>query len=142
MKMPALTEGMSESPCRSLSEDFFRAADDFSAMQQEHQAALLAGNYKDLFSWPQRREQLFRSLARILERMVACGQENRDCAVKAHEIMGKLLAEEGVLQERILAQQLKVQEQLLAMRKGKEALQGYNINKGLVPRPRYLSSRM
>ena len=142
MKMSVSTGAMEDSSAHSLSGDFLRAANDFAAMQQEHRAALLAGNCKDLFSWRQSREQVFMSLARILERVVACGQENRECAVRAYEIMGKLLAEEDVLQKQIMARQMKVQEKLLAMRKGKEALQGYNINKGLVPRPRYLSSRM
>ena len=142
MKMSAATEMLGDSAVQGLSEDFLRAAGDFSAMQQEHQAALVAGNCKDLFSWRQGREQAFRGLARILEQVVACGQENTGCTVRAQEVMGKLLAEEDVLHHLIMAQQLKVQEQLHAMRKGKEALHGYNINKGLVPRPRYLSNRM
>jgi hypothetical protein len=142
MKMSAASEIMGEASAQSLYEDFLRAAEGFTAMQQEHQAALLAGNYKDIFSWVQSREQVFRSLARMLEMVVACAQDNAECAVRAKEIMEKLLAAEDALQELILSRRLEVQEQLLAMRKGKEALQGYNINKGLVPRPKYLSNRM
>lgn len=142
MKMPVLTEEMGESPAHNLFEEFLRAADDFAAMQQEHQAALLAGNFQEVFPWRQSREQAFRGLARILERVVACGEEHTGCIVHARTIMEKLLAEEDGLQKLILARQLKIQEQLQAMRKGKEALHGYNINKGLVPRPRYLSNRM
>lgn len=126
----------------ALSEDFFRAAEDFAAMQQGHRDALLAGNGKGFFSWRQNRERAFRSLVRILDKLVAGGQDDKGFVVGALEIMRKLLAEEDVLQELILARQLKTQEQLLAMRKGKEALQGYSMNKGQVPRPRYLSSRM
>ena len=139
--MPGSSEIMGESSAPGLSEDFSRAADDFAAMQQEHRAALVAGNLKDLFSWGYGRERAFRRLAVILERVVACGQENKGCVASAREKMGKLLAEEEVLRELILARQLKMQEQLLAMRKGKEALQGYNMNKRLVPQPKYLSSR-
>jgi len=140
--MSVATEIMGDASANSLYEDFLRTAENFSIMQQEHQAALLAGNYKDIFSWVQSRERVSASLARILEMVVACGQNNAECAVRAKEIMEKLLADEDALQELILARQLEVQEQLLAMRKGKEALQGYNINKGLIPRPRYLSNRM
>ncbi|MFH1019043.1 MAG: hypothetical protein V1782_00320 [Pseudomonadota bacterium] len=140
--MSVLTEVLGESASQSLCEYFFQAADDFAAMQQEHRAALIAGNCKDLFSWRQSREQAFRNLARILEKVVACGQDIKWQIVSAQKTMEKLLAEEDVLREVIMVRQLKVQEQLLAMRKGKEALQGYNINKGLVPRPRYLSNRM
>lgn len=142
MKMSVATEGMDEASVYSLSEDFLRTADDFSAMQQEHRTALLAGNCKDFLFWRQSREQAFRGLVRILERVVACGQDDKRCALSAREIMKKLLAEEDVLQELIVARQLKLQDQLQAMRKGKEALQGYSTNKGQVPRPRYLSSRM
>lgn len=142
MEMPAARERMDDASAHDLYEDFLRAAADFAAMQQEHQAALLAGNSKDVFSWVQSRERAFRGLARMLEMVIACGQDNTECAVRAKEIMEKLLADEDALQELILARRLEVQEQLLAMRKGKEALQGYNINKGLVPRPRYLSNRM
>ncbi|MFA6498089.1 MAG: hypothetical protein WC256_11455 [Desulfurivibrionaceae bacterium] len=142
MKISISTEVLSDSPAYSLFEDFLQAADAFSVMQQEHQAALISGNCKDVFSWRQGREQAFRSLVRMLEQVVACGKDNKEYAVCAQEIMGQLLAGEDALQELIIARQLKVQEQLLAMRKGKEALQGYNINKGLVPRPRYLSNRM
>lgn len=140
--MPAASERMDEVSATGLDEDFFRAAADFAAMQQEHQAALLAGNSKDVFSWVQSRERAFRSLARMLEMVIASAQDNTEGVVHAKEIMEKLLADEDALQELILARRLEVQEQLLAMRKGKEALQGYNINKGLVPRPRYLSNRM
>src|SRR3990167_3713287 len=139
MKMSVVTEVMEDSSGHGLAEDFFRAAGDFDAMQQEHRTALLAGNGKDLFSWRQSREQAFRGLVRILERVVACGQDDKGCVVSAREIMEKLLAEEDVLQELIVAHQLKLQDQLQAMRKGKEALQGYSMNKGQVPRPRYLS---
>lgn len=140
--MVVLSKGMEELSVNSLSEEFLRAADDFGAMQQRHREELLAGNWKNLFSWRQAREQAARRLGGILEKVVACGQENMDGAVRAREIMEKLLSEEDVLQKLIMARQLKVQEQLLAMRKGKEALQGYNINQGLVPRPRYLSNKM
>ena len=78
----------------------------------------------------------------MLEMVSAGGPDNPECVARAKEIMEKLLADEDALQELILVRRLEVQEQLLAMRKGKEALQGYNINKGLVPRPRYLSNRM
>lgn len=139
--MSAASETMGDAPV-SLYEDFLRAAEDFSAMQQEHHAALLVGNSKDVFSWVQGRERAFRGLARMLEMVIGCGQDNAQCVVRAREIMEKLMADEDALQELILARRLEVQEQLLAMRKGKEALQGYNINKGLVPRPRYLSNRM
>jgi len=142
MKTPVSNEVMGDTPVHGLLEDFLRAADDFGAMQQEHRVALLAGECKDLLSWRQSREQAFRGLARMLERVVARGQDNQGCVVRVREIMAKLLADEDVLQKLILAQQLKLKDQLQAMRKGKEALQGYNINKGLVPRPRYLSSRM
>ncbi|MFA7349076.1 MAG: hypothetical protein WCZ86_15095 [Desulfurivibrionaceae bacterium] len=142
MKMSVANEMMADAPVHGLLEDFLRAADDFGAMQQEHRAALLAGECKDLLSWRQSREQSFRGLARMLERVVACGQDNHGCIVRVREIMAKLLADEDVLQQLVLGQQLKLKDQLQAMRKGKEALQGYNINKGLVPRPRYLSSRM
>lgn len=142
MKMSAPNKVMGDAPVHGLLEEFLRAADDFGAMQQEHRDALLAGECKDLLSWRQGREQAFRGLARMLEMVVARGQDDHGCVVRVREIMAKLLAEEDVLHELILAQQLKLKEQLQAMRKGKEALQGYNINKGLVPRPRYLSSRM
>jgi len=142
MQISISTEVLDDSSAQSLFEDFSRAADDFAAMQQEHRAALLAGNCKDLFPWRQSREQAFRGLARILERVVACGEDTIGCVARVREIMETLLAEEDMLQELILSHQLKIQEQLHAMRKGKEALQGYNINKGLVPRPRYLSNRM
>lgn len=142
MKMAVATEAGGDSAAQGLFEDFFRAADDFAAMQQEHRAALLAGNGKNLFSWRQGREQAFRGLVRLLDKVVDCGQDDQGCAVRAWEITKKLLAEEGELQELVLARQLQVQEQILAMRKGKEALQGYNMNQGLVPRPSYLSSRM
>lgn len=142
MKISVPTKTVGELPARSLPEEFLQAADDFAAMQQAHRAALLAGKGKDFLFWRQCREQAFRDLARILERVVACGQDDKDCIVSAHKIIKKLLAEEDVLQELIVARQLKVQEQLLSMRKGKEALQGYNINQGLVPRPKYFSSRL
>lgn len=140
--MSAAIERTDDASVHGLYEDFLRAAEDFAAMQQEHQAALLAGNSKEVFSWLQSRERAFRGLARMLEMVIGCWQDNAECVVRAREIMGKLLADEDALQELILARRLEVQEQLLAMRKGKEALQGYNINKGLVPRPRYLSNRM
>jgi hypothetical protein len=140
--MSAASERVGEVSAAGLYEDFLRAAEDFSAMQQEHQAALLAGNSKDVFSWLQTREQAFRGLARMLEMVIGCWRDNAECVARAKEIMEKLLADEDALQELILARRLEVQEQLLAMRKGKEALQGYNINKGFVPRPRYLSNRM
>lgn len=140
--MPAATAIMGDAPVKSLHKDFLRAAEDFSAMQQEHQTALLAGNYKDIFFWVQSRERAFRSLVRIFDVVVACARDNAECAVRAKEIMKKLLVDEDALQELILARRVEVQEQLLTMRKGKEALQGYNITKGLVPRPRYLSNRM
>lgn len=140
--MSAANERMDVVSVTGLDEDFLRAAADFAAMQQEHQAALLAGNSKDVFFWVQGRERAFRGLARMLEMVIACGQDNTEGVAHAKKIMEKLLADEDVLQELILARRLEVQEQLLAMRKGKEALQGYNINKGLVPRPRYLSNRM
>ncbi len=111
-------------------------------MQQEHRTALACGACKDIFSWRERREHAFRGLVRIVEKMVAGDGRNIRHGVRARDIMEKLLAEEDLLQELVMARQLEVQEQLLAMRKGKEALQGYNMNKGLVPRPRYLSSRM
>ncbi len=142
MKMSAPNEVMGDAPVHGLLEEFLRAADDFGAMQQEHRDALLAGECKDLLSWRQGREQAFRGLARMLEMVVTWGQDDHGCVVRVREIMAKLLAEEDVLRKLILAHQLKLKEQLQAMRKGKEALQGYNINKGLVPRPRYLSSRM
>jgi len=142
MKISASSEVTGDTSANSLIEDFLRAADDYAAMQQEHRAALLEGDWKDLFSWRQRRDLEFRSLVRILGRVIACGPENRECVVSAREITEKLLAEEKVLQELVVARQLKVKEQLLSMRKGKEALGGYNINKGLGSRPRYLSSRM
>ena len=140
--MAVATEARGDLTGHSLSEDFSRAAADFAAMQQEHQAALLAENGKDLFSWRQNREHAFRGLVRILDKLVAGGQDDKGFVFCAREIMEKLLAGEDALQELILAHQLKIQEQLLAMRKGKEALQGYSMNKGQVPRPRYLSSRM
>lgn len=142
MKMPDAAKILGDVSLAGMVEDFSQAVEDFSAMQQEHRDALAAGNCKDIFSWRQSREQAFRGVVRMLERVVASGRDNQGCVVRVHEIMGKLLAEEDALQELILARRLKAQEQLLAMRKGKEALQGYNINKGLVPRPRYLSSRM
>lgn len=142
MTMPVSTEIMGVSPVHSLPEEFLRAAENFTAMQLEHRSALVAGNSKDIFYWQQAREVAFRNLARKLERVVSFAQENEACALHAQEILGKLLAEEDLLQELALDRQLKVQEQLLVMRKGKEALQGYNINKGLVPQPRYLSNRM
>ena len=142
MKMSVASEIMDDASVNGLYEDFLRAAEDFAAMQQEHQAALLAGNCKDVFFWVQSRERVFRSLARMLEMVSAGGPDNPECVARAKEIMEKLLADEDALQELILVRRLEVQEQLLAMRKGKEALQGYNINKGLVPRPRYLSNRM
>ena len=142
MNISASTEKMGDALVSSLFEDFFLAANDFSLMQQDHRAALLAGNGKDLFFWRQSRERAFRSLTRNLDKVVACGQDNAEGVVRVREVMGKLLAEEDVLQELILAQRLKMQEQLLAMRRGKEVLQGYSMNKGQVPRPRYLSSRM
>ncbi len=142
MQMSALTCAMDDLPENRLCDDFSRAADDFAVMQQEHRAALFAGNCKDLFSWRQSREEAFRCLVRILDKVVACGQDNKGCAVRVREIMGKLLAEEEVLQGFVAAQRLKMQEQLLAMRKGKEVLQGYSMNKGQVPRPRYLNSKM
>ena len=79
MKMSVSTGAMEDSSAHSLSGDFLRAANDFAAMQQEHRAALLAGNCKDLFSWRQSREQAFRGLARILERVVACGEDTTGC---------------------------------------------------------------
>ena len=142
MKTSASTEVMGDLVAQSLAEDFLLAADDFAVMQQEHRAALLAGNSKEIFSWRQGREQAFRNLARILERVVAGGKDDKGCVVRAREIMRKLLVEEEVLQELVMVCQVQVQEQLLGIRKGKEVLHGYNINKGLVPRPRYLSSRM
>ncbi|MCX5876785.1 MAG: hypothetical protein NT087_10935 [Deltaproteobacteria bacterium] len=142
MKISASTEIMGDVLAHSLSEDFIRAADDFAAMQQEHQAALLAENCNDLLPWQQSREMAFKSLAQTLERVVACGEDNKECIVRAQKIMEELLAKEDVLQKLIMARQLEVQEQLLAMRKGKEVLQGYNINKGLVPRPSYLSNKL
>lgn len=142
MTMPVPTEIMGVSPVYSLPEEFLRAVDDFAAMQMEHRVALVAGNSRDIFYWQQTRERAFRNLVRKLENVVTCAQENDTCALHAQEILGKLLAEEDLLQELVLDRQLKVQEQLLLMRKGKEALQGYNINKGLIPRPRYLSNRM
>ena len=83
--MPGSSEVMGESSASGLSEDFFRAADDFGAMQQEHREALAAGNLKDLFSWGYGRERAFRRLAVILERVVACGQENKGCVASARE---------------------------------------------------------
>jgi len=142
MTMPVSTEIMGVSSVHSLPEEFLRAVDNFAAMQLEHRVALAAGNSRDIFYWQQTREMAFRNLVRKLERVVTCAQENEACALHAQEILGKLLAEEDLLQELVLDRQLKVQEQLLLMRKGKEALQGYNINKGLIPRPRYLSNRM
>lgn len=142
MKISVPAEVMDDSVSLGLFEDFFRAAEDFSAMQQAHQAALLAGNCKEHFPWRQSREEAFRGLVRMLDRVVACGENNKEGVIRVQEIMVKLLAEEEVLQKLILARQLEIQGQLPAMRKGKEALQGYNINKGLVPRPRYLSNRM
>ncbi|MFA7383742.1 MAG: hypothetical protein WC001_09845 [Desulfurivibrionaceae bacterium] len=142
MKMSVPAELMDVSANLGLFEDFARAADDFFAMQQAHQAAFLAGNSKEHFSWRQSREQAFRGLARMLDRVVACGEDNKESVIRVQEIMVKLLAEEDMLQKLVLARQLEIQGQLPAMRKGKEALQGYNINKGLVPRPRYLSNRM
>ncbi|HIJ90238.1 MAG: hypothetical protein OEV89_05665 [Desulfobulbaceae bacterium] len=141
MKNSVSSEVMGDLSASTLSEDFRRAATEFAAMQQAQQAALLAGNCKDLFSWRQNRERAFRGIARILEKLAACGQETTGCIAVARKIIQQLLAEEIVLQELIARQQLQVQEQLLAMRKGKEALLGYNMKKGLVPRPRYLSSR-
>lgn len=140
--MAVLTKGVGKLPVHSLFDEFFRVADDFDAMQQKHRGELLAGNWKNLFSWRQNREQAVRRLGGILEKVVACGQDNADGVVRAREIMRKLLVEEDVLRELILDRQLKMQEQLLAMRKGKVALQGYNINQGQVPRPRYLSNKM
>ena len=139
--MSVSREVMDEASTHRLFENFFLAADDFCAVQQEHRAALAAGNFKDLFSWQYAREQAFRRLAAILEKIVACGQEEKGEIARVREVMEKLLAEEDVLQELVMARQMKVQEQLAAMRKGKEALHGYNLNKGLGPRPRYLSSR-
>ena len=140
--MAVATEVRADLSGCALAEDFFRAADDFAVMQQEHRDALLAGNGKGFFSWRQNRECAFRSLVRILDKVVAGGQDDKGFVFCAREIMEKLLAGEDALQELILAHQLKIQEQLLAMRKGKEALQGYSMNKGQVPRPRYLSNRM
>ena len=126
-----------------LSGDFLQAAEDFAIMQQAHRQALLAGEWRDIFAWAKNREHVFRRLAGILEKIVGSRQENQENVVRhAHETMKKLLADEEVLRELVVVQQLKMQEQLLTMRKGKEALQGYNINKGLVPRPKYLSNRM
>jgi len=142
MKISVPAEVMDDSVNLGLFEDYSRAADDFFAMQQAHQAALLAGNCEEHFSWRQSREQAFRGLARMLERVVACGEDNKEGVIRVREIMVKLLAQEDVLQKLILVRQLEIQGQLPAMRKGKEALQGYNINKGLVPRPRHLSNRM
>jgi|SRR3989339_79704 len=134
--------GVIDSFVQTLFADFLRAADYFAAMQQEHKAELLAGRCKEHFPWQQHREKAFRGLARMLDRVVACAEDNKEDILRVQEIMVKLLAQEDVLQKLILARQLKIQGQLPAMRKGKEALQGYNINKGLVPRPRYLSNRM
>lgn len=142
MKMPDAAEIRGDVSPAGMLEGFSQAAEDFSAMQRDHRDALAAGNCTDVLSWRQSREQAFRGLVRMLERVVDCGQDNPGGVARVREIMEKLLAEEDALQELILARRLKVQEQLLAMRKGKEALQGYNMNKGLVPRPRYLSSRM
>lgn len=140
--MAVATEVRADLSGWTLLEDFFRAAEDFAAMQQGHQAELLAESGKDLFFWRQGRERAFRSLVRILDKLVAGVQDDKEVVVRALEITEKLLAEEDVLQELILARQLKMQEQIHAMHKGKEALQGYSMNKGQVPRPRYLSSRM
>lgn len=142
MKMPDAAEIRGDVSPAGMLENFAQAAEDFSAMQQEHRDALAAGNCTDVFSWRQSREQAFRGLVRMLENIAARGWDNPGGVVRVREIMEKLLAGEDALQKLILARRLKVQEQLLAMRKGKEALQGYNMNKGLVPRPRYLSSRM
>ena len=140
--MLAASEIIGDASANGLYADFLRAAEDFATMQQEHKTALLVGNYKDIFPWVQSRERVFRNLARSLEVLTACDQDNAESAVRAKEIMRKLLADEDTLQALMLTRRLEVQEQLLAMRKGKEALQGYNINKGLVPRPKYLSNRM
>ncbi|HCC54798.1 MAG TPA: hypothetical protein DEQ20_07740 [Desulfobulbaceae bacterium] len=133
---------MNDATARALFDYFFQAADDFAAMQQEHQAALLAGSFKELFRWQQNREKAFRSLAHVLERVVVCGDVDQETLARVRASVAELLTEEDVLQKLIVARQLKVQGQLPAMRKGKEALQGYNINKGQVTRPRYLSNRM
>lgn len=125
----------------NLREDFSRAAAEFALMQQEHLAALADGNCGDVLSWQQRREEVFRALARQLERITGDGQADGDCVVLVKATVKKLLDAEKILDDCLAVRRARIKEQLAAMHKGKDALQGYSMNKGAGPKPRYLSSR-
>ncbi|MGV1099866.1 hypothetical protein ACUUL3_10725 [Thiovibrio sp. JS02] len=124
-------------------EDVLTAVAAFARMQAEHLAALAEGNCKNCLAWQSEREERFMALALALE-SVHGGDfpVEKVFLAELREMIQELLRRENALRRSVEAKKNDLRAQLDAMRRGRGALQGYSINRGLVPRPKYLSNRM
>jgi hypothetical protein len=114
---------------------------EFASVQKDHAVCLAENRLKNLMSWRQQREQAFRRLRQVLDR-VADLAADCDEAVRQRLLneMGKILENEKQLAELAGAQRDRLQGSLCVMRKGKQALKGYSLYQGGSPGPRYLSN--
>lgn len=140
--MNRLPEPLETAGTSGAAADFFRAAAEFAAVQQEQGEALAAGQVRDILSWMTLRERVFRDLARFLERLLDEGRENETLLSHARERVGDLLENERKLAVAAGVGKSRLKERQQSMRRGREALHGYGAHDGAASRSRYLSSRM
>jgi hypothetical protein len=113
---------------------------EFASVQQDHAACLAENRLKNLMSWRQQREQAFRRLRQVLDRVADLDDCDEAVRQRLLNEMGKILENEKQLAELAGAQRDRLQGSLRVMRKGKQALKGYSVYQGGSPRPRYLSN--
>jgi len=114
---------------------------EFASIQQDHAACLTENRLKNLMGWRQQREQAFRRLRHVLDRVKdivpGCDEPVR---IRLVNELRKILENEKQLVELAGAQRNRLQGSLRVMRKGKQALKGYSVYQGGSPGPKYLSN--
>ncbi|MCJ7602174.1 MAG: flagellar protein FliT [Desulfobulbaceae bacterium] len=125
---------------QQLITQLFELLAEFASVQKDHAACLAENRLKNLMSWRQQREQAFRRLTQVLDRVADLAAGDEAVRQRLLNEMGKILENEKQLAELAGAQRDRLQGSLRVMRKGKQALKGYSVYQGGSPRPRYLSN--
>lgn len=119
--------------------DFCRQVREFSRMQEKHRLALLGENVKDVCLWEQERELMFRRLLRGFDNFRGSGGKGFSDTTAG--LVKELLDAEDELLRLVAEWRQRMGARLAMMRKGRDVLSGYSLNRGHSQAPRFLSSR-
>ena len=118
------------------------AIEQFALTQGEQYAALCADQSPDFAAFQEQRQKGFRRLQHHLEALAdLAGLEKKEFVLLVRDKIGELLAAEQQLAKAVQKRRQEIGAQLALIRRGRQVLAKFSVNRGGAALPRFLSNR-